>query len=156
MGGSAVVSVCGIGWPCRHFREEFSQEIPLLLSFHRDNVQAFLWLSGRLARWLTSAGVRPVSSWSIEDKAAKCSEGKCFSHQHPTHTLTPGICSCLLFLLLRHHPLLHLFFMEFLMTHFNQILRPAKEGKLLFFEDSLWTRGGSEARKVDVNLDLEC
>lgn len=59
LGGSAVVSVCGIGWwPCRHFREEFSQEIrlPPALSFQCNNVQAFLWPGGRLARWPTAVG----------------------------------------------------------------------------------------------------
>lgn len=43
------------------------------------------------------------------------------SIQHPTHKPTPGICECLLFLPLRLHLLLRLFFMKLLMTHLNQI-----------------------------------
>lgn len=117
---------------CRHFREAFSQEIrlPPVLSFQRDNVQAFLRPGGGLARWPTTVGVRPVltrlgASRTKLENAVKASVFPTKLHfpsapiQHPTHKLTPGICCLLLFLLLCL--LRRLFFKELLMTHSNQV-----------------------------------
>lgn len=122
----------GASRPCRHFGEAFSQEIrlPPVLSFQRDNVQAFLRPGGGLARWPTTVGVRPVltrlgASRTKLENVVKASVFPTKLHfpsasiQHPTHKLTPGICCLLLFLLLCL--LRRRFFKELLMTHSNQV-----------------------------------